>query len=96
LPEVPEASLTRTKQLKPQYPHQALVNSVEGWVEIGYTVTPTGKIIDAQALRSNPAGVFEAAGLDAVNHLRYQPYVKDGKPTAVTTKIRVAFRLSSQ
>lgn len=96
LPEVPEATLTRTKQLKPQYPHQALVHNVEGWVEIGYTVTAAGKIVDAQALKSNPAGVFEAAGLDAVNHLRYQPYVKDGKPTAVATKIRVAFRLSSE
>ena len=96
LPEVPEATLTRTKQLKPQYPHQALVHSVEGWVEIGYTVTAAGKIVDAQALKSNPAGVFEAAGLDAVNHLHYQPYLKDGKPTAVTTKIRVAFRLSSE
>jgi len=96
LPEVAEATLTRTKQLKPQYPHQALVKGVEGWVEIGYTVTAAGKIVDAQALKSNPAGVFEAAGLDAVSHLRYQPFVKDGKPTAVTTKIRVAFRLSSE
>jgi TonB family protein len=96
LPEVPEATLTRTKQLKPQYPHQALLHNVEGWVEISYTVTAAGKIIDAQALKSNPAGVFEAAGLDAVNHLRYQPYVKDGKPTTVTTKIRVAFRLSNE
>ena len=96
LPAVPEATLTRTKQLKPQYPHQALVKSVEGWVEIGYTVTAAGKIVDAQALKSNPPGVFEAAGLDAVNHLRYQPFVKDGKPTAVATKIRVAFRLSSE
>lgn len=96
LPEVAEATLTRTKQLKPQYPHQALVKNIEGWVEIGYTVTAAGKIVDAQALKSNPAGVFEAAGLDAVNHLRYQPFVKDGKPTAVTTKIRVAFRLSNE
>ena len=91
-----EATLTRTKQLKPPYPHQALIKSIEGWVEIGYTVTAAGKIVDAQALKSNPAGVFEAAGLDAVNHLRYQPFVKDGKPTAVTTKIRVAFRLSGR
>jgi protein TonB len=96
LPEVAEAALTRTKQLKPEYPHQALIKSIEGWVEIGYTVTAAGKIVDAQALKSTPAGVFDAAALDAVNHLRYQPFVKDGKPTAVTTKIRVVFRLSSK
>jgi protein TonB len=88
--------LTRTKQLKPQYPHQALAHNTEGWVEIGYTVTAAGKIADAQVLKASPAGVFDAAGLDAVNHMRYQPYVRDGKPVAVTTKIRVAFRLASE
>jgi TonB family protein len=96
IPDVAEASLTRTKQLKPQYPHQALARNVEGWVEIGYTVTSAGKITDAQVLKSNPAGVFDSAGLDAVNHLRYQPPMRDGKATAVFTKIRVAFRLSNE
>jgi TonB family protein len=96
LQEVPEASLTRTKQLKPEYPHAALLHNVEGWVEIVYTVTPAGKVVDAQVLKSSPGGVFDGAGLDAVNHLRYQPYIRDGKATSVSTKIRVAFRLSSQ
>jgi TonB family protein len=94
--EVAENSLTRLKPLQLKYPSRALEHSIEGWVEIGYTVTPKGKVVDVKALRADPAGVFEAAATDAVVRMSYKPAVKDGTPIAVTTKIRVAFRLAAK
>jgi TonB family protein len=94
--EVAENSLTRLKPLQVQYPSRALVREIQGWVEIGYTVTPKGKVVDVKALRADPAGVFESAATDAVARLSYKPVTKDGTPIAVTTKIRVAFRLSAK
>ena len=96
MPEVGENSLTRLKTLQLQYPSRALVREIEGWVEIGYTVTPKGKVVDVKALRADPAGVFEAAATDAVARLSYKPFIKDGTPIAVTTRIRVAFRLAAK
>jgi TonB family protein len=94
--EVAENSLTRLKPMQLKYPSRALERSVEGWVEISYTVTPKGKVVDVKALRADPAGVFEAAATDAVVHMSYKPVIKDGTPIAVTTKIRVAFRLAAK
>jgi periplasmic protein TonB len=96
LQEVAENSLTRLKALQLNYPSRALEHNIEGWVEIGYTVTPKGKVVDVKALRADPAGVFEAAATDAVDHISYKPFIKDGTPIAVTTKIRVAFRLAAK
>ena len=92
--EVAENSLTRLKPLQLKYPSRALERSIEGWVEISYTVTPKGKVVDVKALRADPAGFFEEAATDAVRRLSYKPFIKDGTPIAVTTKIRVAFRLA--
>jgi TonB family protein len=96
MPLLSENLLTRLKPLRPQYPSRALEREVEGWVEIGYTVTPNGKVVDVKALRAEPAGLFEAAATDAVNHLSYKPFLKDGTPIAVATRIRVAFRLAAK
>jgi TonB family protein len=96
MPEVAENSLTRLKPMQLKYPSRALERNIEGWVEIQYTVTPKGKVADIKALRADPAGVFEAAATDAVVRLSYKPVIKDGTPIAVTTKIRVAFRLAAK
>jgi protein TonB len=94
LQEVAENSLTRLKPLQLDYPRRALTRNIEGWVEISYTVTPKGKVVDVKALHAEPAGFFESAATDAALHLTYKPFIKDGTPIAVTTKIRVAFRLA--
>jgi protein TonB len=96
MPEVAENSMTRLKPMQLKYPSRALERNIEGWVEIGYTVTPKGKVVDVKALRADPAGVFEAAATDSVVHMSYKPVTKDGTPIAVTTKIRVAFRLAAK
>jgi protein TonB len=95
MPEVAENLLARIKSLTPQYPRVAEVRNIEGWVELGYTVTDTGKVIDVNTLSSNPVGVFEAAAMEAVSQMRYQPVKQNGKAIAVGTKIRVTFRLSA-
>ena len=96
VPEVAENALTRLKPLQPRYPPRALAREIEGWVEIGYAVTPKGKVADVKTLRADPVGVFEASATDAVLHLTYKPFIKDGTPIAVTTRIRVAFRLTAK
>jgi len=95
IPEVLETSLKRTNELKLHYPHQALMHNVEGWVELSYTVTSTGKVADPAVIKSSPPNVFDEAGVEAVKNLRYQPFLRDGNPIAVTTKVRLTFRLTN-
>ena len=93
-PDVAEASLTRVKPIALEYPDDALRRNVEGWVELAYVVGADGKVASIKLLASDPVGVFEAAATKAISHVRYQPVMQGGKAVAVSTKIRIAFRMS--
>jgi protein TonB len=92
-PEVTEASLARVKALELDYPAEALRKNVEGWVELAFVVTADGKVAQIKVLNSSPAGTFDAAATKAISRARYKPVVQGGKPIAVSTKLRIAFRL---
>jgi TonB family protein len=94
-PNVVEATLTRSKQLELDYPPSALRRNIEGWVELSYVVTADGKVINVKVLDSNPAEVFDAAASKALSRMRYKPTLQAGKPIAVSTKIRIAFRVKN-
>jgi protein TonB len=94
MPEVVEATLTRVKGIKVEYPPEALRKNVEGWVELEFVVTSDGKVASITVVDSNPTGIFDAAAVRAISHVRYKPVLQGGKPAAVGTKIRIAFKLS--
>ena len=93
-PEVVEATLSRVKGIELDYPEEALRRNIEGWVDLSYAVTADGKVTNVKVLGSSPTGVFESAATRAIYHVRYKPMIQGGKPTAVTTKLRIAFRMS--
>ena len=96
LPEVPENSLTRLRELDVEYPSAALQKKTQGTVELGYVVTAKGMVSDIKVLDANPMGIFETAATKAISRLRYKPSVDErGKPIAVTTKMLVIFRPST-
>jgi TonB family protein len=98
LPEVPqvaESSLTRIRAITLDYPIAARRKSIEGWVELSYLVTTEGKVAQVKLIDSSPAGVFDVAATQAVSRVLYKPTLQNGKPTAVSTKLRIAFRLAN-
>ncbi|MHB8477697.1 MAG: energy transducer TonB [Steroidobacteraceae bacterium] len=94
MPEVAEATLTRVKGIQVEYPQDALRKNVEGWVELEYVVTSDGKVASITVVNSNPTGVFDAAAVRALSRVRYKPVLQAGKPAAVGTKMRIAFKMS--
>jgi protein TonB len=93
-PEVLEASLTRVKNIQLDYPGEALRKNIEGWVDLSYMVTADGKVAKVKVLDSSPVGVFDGAASRALSRLRYKPMLVNGKASAVSTKLRIAFRLA--
>jgi TonB family protein len=93
-PEVLEASLTRTRAIELDYPADALRRSVEGWVDVTYVVTAEGKVTTIKVLDSSPKGVFELAATRALQRVRYKPATQGGKSSAVSTKLRISFRMT--
>jgi len=91
--QMPEQSLTRLNKLDVQYPTRALQTSIEGWVEIAYTVAPDGSVTNVKVVNATPPKVFEASATRAVSRLRYQPVVQGGKAIPVGTQVRIVYRV---
>jgi TonB family protein len=93
-PEVQEASLTRAKAIELDYPSDALRRGVEGWVDVSYVVTPEGKVTTVKVLDASPKGTFDSAATRALARMRYKPPTQGGKSMAVSTRLRISFRLT--
>jgi TonB family protein len=91
---VPANLLTVLKTVQPIYPPRAEMNRTEGWVELSFTVSETGRVKDVAILAVSASGIFEEAAVKALSQWRYQPFLRDGKPVAVRTQIRIRFNLS--
>jgi TonB family protein len=85
--------LTLIKSVQPRYPLEAEKRSVEGWVELDFTVTDTGAVEDVAVDAAKPAGVFEAAATTALLQWRYRPIVRNGNPVATRARVRIRFTL---
>jgi len=88
-----EGEATTLIEVAPIYPPAALAAGIEGFVEVRFTVSPSGTVSGPEIVASEPAGVFEDAALAALSRWRYTRN-PDGEPLAVTE--RLEFNLSSQ
>jgi TonB family protein len=90
----PANQLTLLKSVQPVYPPKAAMSRTEGWVELGFTVTETGQVKDVVVHAASVPGVFDEAAVKAVSQWRYQPLLRDRKPVAVRTELRIRFALT--
>jgi TonB family protein len=81
-----EGEATRLIEVAPAYPNAALAAGIEGFVELRFTITPTGTVAAPEVLSSEPAGVFENAAIAAVSRWRYTSNL-EGEPQTVTERI---------
>lgn len=56
----------------PVYPAAARARGDSGFVVVAYTVEPDGTVANLRVVGSEPAGVFDAAALEAVARWRFQ------------------------
>jgi protein TonB len=70
---------------------EALRARVGGWVELEFTVTPTGGVRDIQAVGAEPARVFDAAATQALAQWRFKPRVVNGRAVSQRTSVTLRF-----
>ena len=59
---------------RPQMPDWACKQKIKGWVEVVFTVMPTGRVQDVKIVDANPRGVYEAVAIESVTNWIYAPY----------------------
>ncbi len=66
-------------RVEPTYPEQAAERGIEGWVEVEFSITPSGTVKDPKIVGST-SNVFHRAALQAIRKWKYRPKIEDGKP----------------
>lgn len=87
------SQLTRTNYVAPRYPRSAQRRNINGWVDIGFTVTATGSVTDLEIIDSMPGAVFDDAATEAVEQWRFEPVVEDGRAVAKRVTVRMSFNI---
>ena len=84
-------------RINPDYPQRALQRGLEGWVQVQFTITPTGTVKDPIVVDAMPKSVFDDAALKAIARWRYNPKVENGAPVErVGVQTRIVFQLEQQ
>jgi len=90
--DTPPTAVVRTN---PVYPYKARQRNIEGSVEVKFLVGADGHVSELSIIKSEPAGLFDAAVKKTVPQWRFRPGVLGGRsvPSLVVTTIQ--FTLSN-
>ena len=81
-------------RVQPIYPRSALEQGIEGWVQLDFDISATGKTQNIRVRDARPKGMFEMAAKRAVARWRYKPTVVDGVPRGTTgLQVQLNFKL---
>jgi periplasmic protein TonB len=78
---------------QPAYPRRARSRGIEGWVKVGFTIQPNGKVKDIVILNAEPSGIFDNATRRSVAQWTFKPQLLDGKPTPRRVEQTIRFNL---
>lgn len=80
------------RKIQPIYPESAKRTRMEGEVVLEGVISRTGRMEDLKVISGHPW--LAAAAKDAVSQWQFRPYVLNGKPIDVVTRVTVDFKLS--
>ncbi|BFI96963.1 MAG: hypothetical protein RSP_24730 [Rhodanobacter sp.] len=84
-----EAVLVKAEQAR--YPTAALRAGLSGWVMVGFTVTTDGRTTNVHVVDAQPRHVFDRAAMEAIDHYRFKPAMRDGNPVESSSQQKVVF-----
>ena len=82
---------TKTRDVKPVYPEEALASRVQGVVIIEATIDTLGNVSTARVLRGQP--LLDQAALDAVKEWQFTPTMLNGVAVPVIMTVTVNFTM---
>lgn len=80
-------------RIEPQFPREALVNGISGWVEVEFTIEPDGSVSKPRVVASDPPRIFDRNAIRAIYKWKFKPRIVDGQPIARRATQRLDFNL---
>jgi TonB family protein len=87
-----EISGNKISGVNPTYPPEARKKKIQGTVVLEAVISKDGEIESLQVIES-PSNLLSDSAMKAVQTWRYRPYLRNGEPVAVETKINVTYHL---
>lgn len=82
-------------RVPPQYPRRAEASGIEGWVDIEFTISKTGTVMDPVVIDNYPSSIFNRAAIRAIRKWKYKPKIEDGAPVErYGIQVRITFALA--
>lgn len=75
-----EGDVVPLVRIQPQYPREAAIAQIEGWVKVEFTITETGSVSDPRVIEARPPRVFDREAIRAILRWRFKPRIVDGVP----------------
>jgi TonB family protein len=88
---VPAVAPKLVKMVQPEYPQEALMRGIEGWVDVSLEVNAAGDVLAPRIEDSSRGRLFNRAALNAVQQWKYEP--RDAG-TSERVRVRLQFRHS--
>lgn len=79
--------------VQPVYPRAAIRRSVEGYVDVEFTVDRDGRTTDIEIVEADPRNIFDRATTQAVAQWRFEPREFRGQVIPARVRTRVAYNL---
>ena len=83
-------------RIEPQFPREALIEGISGWVEIEFTIEADGSVSDPKITGSQPRRMFDRNAIRAIYKWKFKPRIVDGKPVPRRATQRLEFNLDDQ
>lgn len=80
-------------RIDPQWPREALLDGISGYVILEFTIEADGSVSDAEVVEAQPRRLFERNAVRALYKWKFKPRVVDGRPVARRASTRIDFEL---
>jgi TonB family protein len=84
-------SLARLEYVAPKFPATMRNRTLNGWVELEFTVRTDGSTADIVVTNSSPRKVFDSSATYAISQWRYKPVLQNGRPVEQRAAVRIRF-----
>jgi protein TonB len=85
-------------RIEPQWPREALVEGISGYVRLSFTVMEDGAVEpgSVRVIESKPPRLFDSAATRAVSRWKFKPRVVDGKAVRRPAEQTISFNLEEE
>jgi protein TonB len=81
-------------RIEPQWPREALIEGISGWVLIEFTINEDGSVADPKVVEAEPRRMFERNALRAIYKWKFKPRIVDGQAVKRRATQRIDFNIN--